>query len=351
MKALVVEDDPTIVEMVEDVLFSLGHEFEVATNQQDAKQLLQSTDFEYVLLDLQIPAKANRGGADKQYGINCLKDIKRMKAPTPPPVIMMTSHVVDYANLSGELQRNGVRECITKPFSDATRPLSTVIEGVLESSSDRTKPTEGPKPKRIDVIREQPATKTSRFAGGELVFEEDRVTLCGQTVFLYTRSKQITQILEALNERTRAGTWVAKSGPELASDIGSTTGQNSITCSIRAFRDSAADVLQSQLGLICEKQDIIRSGGPGYRFHEWITIRDKRKEEPKEDNHEDSSINRRDRIVELLRDGAKLRSNSIASELGCSLKTVKRELEALRLAGRIEFIGPNKTGTYQLVSD
>jgi hypothetical protein len=35
--------------------------------------------------------------------------------------------------------------------------------------------------------------------------------------------------------------------------------------------------------------------------------------------------------------------------LGYSLKTVKRELEALRLAGRIEFIGPSKAGTYQLV--
>ncbi|AMV34976.1 Transcriptional activator protein CzcR [Pirellula sp. SH-Sr6A] len=351
MKALVVEDDPTIVEMVEDVLFSLGHEFEVATNQQDAKQLLQSTDFEYVLLDLQIPAKANRGGADKQYGINCLKDIKRMKAPSPPPVIMMTSHVVDYANLSGELQRNGVRECITKPFSDATRPLSAVIEGVLESASDRTKPAERSKPKRAGAVREQSAIETTRFTGGELVFELDRVTLCGQTVFHYTRSKQITQILEAINERTRAGTWVAKSGPELASAIGSTTGQNSITCSIRAFRESAADILQSQLGLICEKQDIIRSGGPGYRFHEWITVRDKRNEEQEEDNHEDSPLNRRNRILELLRDGAKLRSNSIASELGCSLKTVKRELDALRLAGRIEFIGPNKTGTYQLVDD
>ncbi len=35
--------------------------------------------------------------------------------------------------------------------------------------------------------------------------------------------------------------------------------------------------------------------------------------------------------------------------LGYSLKTVKRELETLRLAGRIEFIGPSKAGTYQLV--
>ena len=55
------------------------------------------------------------------------------------------------------------------------------------------------------------------------------------------------------------------------------------------------------------------------------------------------------RILELLGDGGKLRSTCIANHLGCSLKTVKRELETLRLAGRIEFIGPSKTGTYQLV--
>jgi DNA-binding IclR family transcriptional regulator len=59
--------------------------------------------------------------------------------------------------------------------------------------------------------------------------------------------------------------------------------------------------------------------------------------------------NRRLRILELLGDGGKLRSTCIANHLGCSLKTVKRELETLRLAGRIEFIGPSKTGTYQLV--
>jgi hypothetical protein len=47
----------------------------------------------------------------------------------------------------------------------------------------------------------------------------------------------------------------------------------------------------------------------------------------------------------LLGDGGKLRSTCIATHLGCSLKTVKRELETLRLAGKIEFIGPNKTGT------
>ena len=349
MKALVVEDDPTIVEMVEDVLFSLGHEFEVATNQQDAQQLLKGMDFDYVLLDLQIPAKANRGGADKQYGINLLKDIQRMKAPSPPPVIMMTAHLADGFNLSSELQRNGVRECIAKPFSDAARPLSSVILAVVGEYGPKAKTIETPKPASNVIVREASVIETKRFSGGELVFKHDRITLCGQTIFYYSRSKQTTRILEALNVKTQTGTWIAKSGPELVDELGSASGQNSITCSIRAFRDSASDLLKTQLGLICGKQDIISSGGRGYRFNDWITIRDTRKAEADPIEIEDTPASRRLRILELLGDGGKLRSTCIANHLGCSLKTVKRELETLRLAGRIEFIGPSKTGTYQLV--
>jgi CheY-like chemotaxis protein len=351
MKALVVEDDPTIVDMVEDVLFSLGYEFAIATNQQNAKELLAKGCYDFVLLDLQIPAKANRGGADKQYGINFLKDIQRMKAPSPPPVIMMTAHLADCLDLSAELQRNGVREFIAKPFSSKGRTLSSVIQGVLDSTGTSGK-LSGPGKHATPPAAVQAAamTKIGRFSGGELVFNSDRVTLCGQTIFFYSRSKQTTQILEALNQRTTTGAWVAKSGPELVSEIGVTGGQNSVTCSIRAFRDSAAHQLKTALGLDCEKQDIIRSGGCGYRFHEWITIRDLRKTEPTTNGREGSSASRQDKILDLLRDGAKLRSTAIALALDCSLKTVKRELDSLRLAGQIEFIGPNKTGTYQLVN-
>ena len=79
-------------------------------------------------------------------------------------------------------------------------------------------------------------------------------------------------------------------------------------------------------------------------------IRDARKADSDPIEIEDTPASRRQRISELLGDGGKLRSTCIATHLGCSLKTVKRELETLRLAGKIEFIGPNKTGTYQLVA-
>lgn len=272
-----------------------------------------------------------------------------MKKPNPPPVIMMTAHLAECLDISAELQRSGVREFISKPFSSKGRTLSSVIQSVLESSGSSDKAFEGPIPKVASMVREATVLEGKRFQGRELVFLPDRVTLCGQTVLTNSRSKQTARILESLNAKTRTGTWVARSGPELAEEIGNTSCQNSIACSIRAFRDTAADLLKSQLGLICEKQDIIRSGGPGYRYNEWITIRDARNGECKLDAFHDSPAGRRDQILELLRESGKLRSASIASHLGCSLKTVKRELDELRLAGRIEFIGPNKTGKYQLV--
>jgi DNA-binding response OmpR family regulator len=349
MKALVVEDDPTIVEMVEDVLFSLDLGFDVATNQQDSKELLAGQEYDLVLLDFQIPAKANRGGADKQYGMNLLRDIQRLKKPNPPPVIMMTAHLAECLDISAELQRSGVREFVSKPFSSKGRTLSSVIQSVLESSRSSNKAFEGPMPNVASLVRETKVLETKPFQGGELVILPDRVTLCGQTVLSNSRSKQTARILEALNTKTQVGTWVAKSGPELANETGNASGQNSITCSIRGFRESAAELLRTQLGLICDKQDIIRSGGPGYRYNEWISVRDARRAEAEPEGQDGTPASRREQILALLREGGQLRSTSIASHLGCSLKTVKRELDALRQSGHIEFIGPSKTGTYQLV--
>jgi Mn-dependent DtxR family transcriptional regulator len=54
--------------------------------------------------------------------------------------------------------------------------------------------------------------------------------------------------------------------------------------------------------------------------------------------------------MSLLQETGFRRSIDIAFELGCSLKTVKSELDELRLAGQIKFVGPSKTGSYQLNS-
>ena len=79
-KALVVEDDHRIIESIEDTLFSIGHEHDWATNQQDARRLLKEGEYDYVLLDLQIPAKPNRVPRTRSSAAICSRTSSGSKA-------------------------------------------------------------------------------------------------------------------------------------------------------------------------------------------------------------------------------------------------------------------------------
>ncbi|MFN6300945.1 MAG: HTH domain-containing protein [Planctomycetota bacterium] len=103
------------------------------------------------------------------------------------------------------------------------------------------------------------------------------------------------------------------------------------------------------MGDEADNQTIVCSGETGYRFSNSITVRDARNTAPVQARVVETPASRRELILTLLRQSGKMRSTNIASELGCSLKTVKRELDTLRLAGHIEFVGASKTGTYRLV--
>ncbi|NLU23032.1 MAG: hypothetical protein GXW89_20320, partial [Phycisphaerae bacterium] len=50
----------------------------------------------------------------------------------------------------------------------------------------------------------------------------------------------------------------------------------------------------------------------------------------------------------LIHSGERLRVPGFAEKLGCSYTTAKREIDALKADGRIEFVGPSKTGHYTL---
>ena len=90
-RALVVEDDPLIMPTIKSVLHSMIHRHVWVTNQSDAREALQKHEFDYVLLDLQIPALPDCGGADTQYGLNLLREIRRIKGQQQLPVLIMTA--------------------------------------------------------------------------------------------------------------------------------------------------------------------------------------------------------------------------------------------------------------------
>lgn len=228
--------------------------------------------------------------------------------------------IVAIHELSERFRDQRVAEFIAKPFLGKERSIAKVIRSVLKhrsSPADSATATDShqlPIPESVDNSPSVepdasvaslcgPRAEKSEpqpFAGGEIVFHPDRVTLSDVAILVNSRVKQMRKILGALRHRTSAGNYIAR-------------------------------------------------GGPGYRLHEWITVRDAEPETTEQDTIPTiEQPTRRDQILEILRRGQKLRSTNIAVELGCSVKTAKRELDALRIDGLVEFVGPTKTGTYQL---
>lgn len=108
------------------------------------------------------------------------------------------------------------------------------------------------------------------FAGGEMVFHAERVTLCDVTILVNSRAKQMRRMLDELRQRTGSGAYVALSGPELIARLSS---RGAKTASPARSAISARTRPKScSSSLACGSQDVIRSGGPGYRLNEWIAV-------------------------------------------------------------------------------
>jgi len=204
------------------------------------------------------------------------------------------------------------------------------------------------------------------FRGGEMVFYPDRVELCGVKILGGPDVGYMRRILDELRAKRSNGRFVAYSGTELSLMLGTVRGQNAISGCIRDFRDKAIEILLKEAGVICKRQDIVRSGSQGYRFNDWITIRTEETPRPSEGNsdgpanesagHSDAPENgltnaengRQRWILEQLDKGTEIRCSTVADQFQCSPTTVKRDLARLRKRGLIRFDGPTKTGFYRL---
>lgn len=261
-RVLVVEDDPNIADVVADTLLSLGMEHDWVGSQEEARPKVQAGGYACVLLDLQIPARAGRGLASVQYGVNMAREIHQSPAMHGVPVIVMTAYGKEGLEAATTLSACGVREFINKPFPASGRTLASVIQSVL----DRTRPAAGgPAHSKVPP---------RPFQGGELVFLPDRVELCQIKIAGAAGESRIRAILDALRARRANGRFVIMTGNELADATECAGGENSVAAAIRDFRTQLAELLGKEQGLVIGPQDVVRSGGPGYRLHESMTVRD-----------------------------------------------------------------------------
>ncbi len=131
-KALVIEDDPHAVEMVEDVLVALGHDYDSAGSLLEARGFLKANTYSYLLLDLELPASSRHCVPRIQNAENFLDAMAEGKADTP--VIVMSdraadspSLVVEMMRLAANLHQKGATDFIDKPFPiRLTSPMVTV---------------------------------------------------------------------------------------------------------------------------------------------------------------------------------------------------------------------------------
>jgi biotin operon repressor len=214
-----------------------------------------------------------------------------------------------------------------------------------------------------------------------MVFYADHVQLCGVTICGGSRCKQARKALDLLRG-TRDGTSHPFSGASLAKRIGCRSGQNGATAIIRDLRKRITTAL-AEAGITCGNADVILSGGPGYRLHESISVsvqdgegenglqiqgHDRRIRDPDDPNvpdRDDPNVpdlgdpddpnvldrdaeGRRIWILQELAKGRRLRGPDVVRNFGCSRKTAKRDLRALKNEGQIEFVGTSRTGHYRL---
>lgn len=264
--ALLVEDDERIVRSIEDALFSLGHGCKSVASQEEALAALGEGRFDYVLLDLHIPARTRRGGASAECGVNLLEQIRNRFSKVDLPVIVITAHSNACVDRTTELMRLGANEFIAKPFPETGRTLSSVVRKVLEPRMESAGA-------RSDSQSEAPALIP--FEGGELVFHTDRVELCGVQVCGDASSGIMRKILDILREKHGNGHYRGFSGNELAQKVGATRGQNAAAEAISMFRGKVQRRLRRGPGIECGREDVIESAeGLGYRLTSKIIVRD-----------------------------------------------------------------------------
>ncbi|HEX2313762.1 MAG TPA: response regulator transcription factor [Thermomonospora sp.] len=132
-RILVVDDDPTVAEVVMRYLVRDGHEVECVADGRDALRSAEARPPDLVVLDLMLP------------GVGGLEVCRRLRETSAVPVVMLTALGEETDRLAGlEL---GADDYVTKPFSP--RELALRVRSVLRRARGGLNPA-GRGPARLD---------------------------------------------------------------------------------------------------------------------------------------------------------------------------------------------------------
>ncbi|MCO6454797.1 MAG: response regulator transcription factor [Pirellulaceae bacterium] len=375
-KALVVDDDPEILDAIGDILVSLEHGCDRVDSVEAARTLLDKNQYDYVLLDLEIPVRAGRNFPRIQNGLNLLQQIvKQRGAGRRPGVIVITAHGNDGPELGVEVMKSGADDHVSKPFKAIGKTLDKCILellaklGVQVGSPARSATTTN------GGVSRPPLKNLER---GTMAFFDDHVEFHGLNITSGRSSEDDQKALRAFAERLGCGNFKSFTGRALAKilarDVDEMSGY------IRNLRGRITKHL-ARAGFECGPEDVIAHGDSGYHFTELVSVQPQDRSlqgktatpQPNPDpanvpgsvpasvptdadgivparrsaKREKSKAARVQWLREQFAKGTELRAPALAAEWGCSDRTIKRDI-ATDLADEVEFSGPTNSGRYCL---
>ena len=140
--ALVVEDDLELADEVKDLLRSLGHDVIHVPTQEEALELLETEEFCFALLDLQIKVSPDSIKPRVEAGKTLMKRIRERY----PRRNSDDHHYLQILTMSGYIKetpdvvlllQGGADDFISKPLSSNTPSISTKIDECLQKSGRR----------------------------------------------------------------------------------------------------------------------------------------------------------------------------------------------------------------------
>ncbi len=235
----------------------------------------------------------------------------------------------------------------------------------------------------------EPKGDPTPFTGGLMEFFPDRVKLCGVDICRGRRLKDARELLDLLRLKDDNNRFQSYSGEELANRIDRQGRQNGISGMIRDQRDRITKNLLDGANIQCGRFEVILSRDSGYRLSDTIAVKVHRSADqgPTEETASEGILETRDGtggtgcdgtggtgsdvpsgaggvpssdggcgpsetrqawVLKELDSGRKLVTDDVVRQFDCGGRTAKRDLEALRKSGRIEFVGTNRRGHYRL---
>jgi DNA-binding response OmpR family regulator len=129
-RALVVEDDPDIVELIDHYLKAEGFEVESVADGRRALERVRAGSFSLLILDLQLP------GLD---GLSVCAELRRDKHTSALPIVMLTARGDEADRIVG--LEVGADDYVVKPFSP--KELVARVRALLRRA-ERREPDAGP---------------------------------------------------------------------------------------------------------------------------------------------------------------------------------------------------------------